>query len=46
MMVAITEAVGLLRYLYGWDGFHDGDQVRDEIRRVRGLLAEWRLETE
>ena len=43
MMVAITEADGLLWYLLVWGGWDVGDEVRNEIRRVRGLLAEWRL---
>ena len=41
MMYAITRADDLLRKLYQHcDGWHD------DIREVRGLLAEWRLETD
>jgi hypothetical protein len=40
MTVAITEADDLLRKLY-----ETGHRCED-IRRVRGLLAQWRLETD
>lgn len=42
MSVAITEADYLLMDLYERQTQDD----KDAIRRVRGLLAEWRLESE
>lgn len=45
---AVTEADDLLRMLLRPDLLTsaDGPLFRSEIRRVRGLLAEWRLESD
>lgn len=44
---AVTEADNLLRDLWLREqGYFEGVDFSSQIRRVRGLLAEWRLETE